>query len=134
MEYDPAITEAVSKALLRHFWFARDNGLPRAFDFYPKGYLISYKQLMDVSGVHLDPRNAGGPLFHIAAYCDERGWPPINSLVVRKDERSPGDGYFAAPGSTIDSDDAVERMHLWAKVTEDCLNSDKYPREVPHLS
>jgi len=130
MEHDLTITEAVLKSLLHHFWYARDNRLPKTLDLYPKGYLISYGHLMDISGVPIDPRNAGGPLFHVASYCEQSGWPPINSLVVRSHERYPGDGYFSAPGSIVSSSDFVERMTVWDRCARQCVDFDGYPRKI----
>jgi hypothetical protein len=90
--------------------------------------------MVERSGVPIDPRHAGGPLFHVAVHCEKEGWPPINSLVVRGKEGYPGDGFFSAPGSIVSSEDLVERMRIWAACAETCISFEGYPRTAPRVA
>ncbi len=126
---DQTVNEAMFQHLLDHFWNAKDNVYSPTHDVAPKGYLITYGTLVDISGVPLNPRSAGGPLYHIAAYCKAAQWPPIHSLVVAKETGYPGEGFFRAPGSDYSSLSFEEAFGRWQKDVEDCihLGSAKFP-------
>jgi hypothetical protein len=126
-----AVRNVLFQALLDHFWRARDASAPPEPYLFPKGYLVSYGDLIRASGVDLNPRLAGGPLFHVAEYCALKGWPPVHSLVVRKDEGYPGEGYFHAPGSDAgDDSDLGERLRLWDENVRACAKSNVLPRKA----
>ena len=126
--------ETLFQSLLDHFWRARRENVQRDIDQYPKGYAISYKRLIQASGVDLDPRNAGGPLFEVAVYCKSQGWPPLHSLVVRGKEGDPGEGFFSAPGSEMSDLSPRDRYEKWAQLVRECANFEKYPTKAPKLN
>lgn len=130
---DLTLSEKLFQSLLDHFWRARDANVPWDIDQFPKGYAISYKKLIEASGVPLDPRNAGGPLFDVANFCKSEGWPPLHSLVVRGKEGLPGEGYFSTPGSEMKDFTPEQRYQKWAGYVRNCATSDKYPRKAPKL-
>jgi len=58
---------------------------------------IRYRTLCERAGLQSLTRLAGNFLYEIAIWCDEKGWPPINALVVNQ-SGLPGEGYDTAPG------------------------------------
>jgi len=136
MPTDRTVNQTVFQHLLDHFWQAVDNKYPRDFDQAPKGYLISYSKLIDISGVPLNPRNAGGPLFAIAGYCDSKSWPPIHALVVTKEGGYPGEGFFRAPGTDHSHLSFEKAFSAWQSNVTDCIEQGpaKFPRSAPTIS
>lgn len=131
---DRTVTEQLFQSLLDHFWKAREGSADRDVGQYPGGYCVSYGQLVKVSGVPLDPRNTGGPLFEVAEYCVRSGWPPIHSLVVRAKEGDPGTGYFRAKGTELDHLPEIEQYAAWVRNVRMCANFDEYPKDAPRLT
>jgi hypothetical protein len=122
----PDLTEACYQALLRHFWWARNENLPREAKLYPYGYLLSYGQLIDAAKVPLDPRNTGGPLYWVAERCVSSGRPPINALVVNKQTGIPDEGFFGAPGSKSRLADVASGYGVWLPIVQNCIASEDY--------
>ena len=108
--------------------------VPKDIDKFPRGYTIPYKKLVEASGVPLNPRSAGGPLYDIADYCKSKQWPPIHSLVVRAAEGDPGEGYWSAPGSEMLELNPEDRYKRWAEFVRKCANFEGYPRKAPSLN
>ena len=123
--------QIVFDALAKHFRMARREKLPLALKLYPDGYLITYKQLAEATQVPLDPRHVGGPLFHISAYCDRLNLERVHSLVVRKAEGYPGEGYFRAIGTEVDLEDDGERFRAWERWARQCIESGSFPEDLP---
>ncbi len=130
MDVDPSpeLTEACYQALLRHFWVARRNDYPRKPKLYPDGYLLSYGQLVEAANVPINPRRAGGPLYHVAVRCTLAGLPPINALVVNGTSGFPGEGFFAAPGSKATLADLASGYEIWLPIAESCIACESYEK------
>lgn len=62
---------------------------------------ITYGDLCNRAGVPYLTRNPGPFLLEVAQWCQARGWPPINALVVNSDSGMPGDKYELAPGCSL---------------------------------
>ena len=129
---DMSISNKLFEKLLHHYWKAYEAGAPKAVSRFPKGYAISYGDLIDIAAVPIDPRNAGGYLWDIAYYCDQNGLPPLHALVVNKESGIPGDGFLTAPPHSQEhpgdwSDWEVDIMKCIADVEK------KLPRVAPLL-
>jgi hypothetical protein len=134
MAKDTALAERLFQSLLDHFWRARDMNVRKEIGQFPNGYTISYKKLVEASGVPLNPRSAGGPLFEIADYCKGKQWPPIHSLVVRAAEGDPGEGFFSAPGSEMSELKPEDCYEKWAAYVRQCAEFEGFPRKAPSLN
>ena len=93
---------------------------------YPRGYLISYKALGPASGVEIDPRQMGGPLFLISQYCKEKGLVPLHALVVRAREGSPGTGFFGAVGTEAATLDEGAQLQMWYEWARECIENGNF--------
>jgi hypothetical protein len=133
---DRTVNETLFQQLLNHFWIAKRDGYPPIHDLAPKGYLITYGRLVELSGVPLNPRNAGGPLYDIAAYCKATQMPPIHSLVVAKETGYPGEGFFRAPGSDYAGLPFEKAFALWQSDVEACIlrGPAEFPANAPYLA
>jgi hypothetical protein len=129
------VSQELFQALLNHYWKAKDSNAPEGIAIFPKGYCISYKNLIDAAGVPLNPLNAGGPLYEIASFCWSEYRVPIHALVVNAKTGYPGGGqddmekgYWGAPGSSND-------VTGWAEIdVPSCIRgSDRLPRRAPKL-
>lgn len=128
------VSQDLFRALLNHYWKARDSGVPKTIDIFPKGYCIGYKTLIESAGVPLNPRQAGGPLCEIASFCWDKFQVPLHALVVNAESGVPGGdlygdkGYWNAPGSSKD-------INGWAEIdVVRCINAgDVLPRIAPTL-
>ncbi len=56
----------------------------------------------------------------LAAWCESRGLPPINSLAVNGQTGLPGVGYYIAAGCGD-----------WEKEIAECIACKKYPATLP---
>ncbi len=83
--------------------------------------LITYGDLCERAGVPHLTRAVGNFLQEVAEWCEENGWPPINSLAVNGDTRMPGDGYDLAPGCSL-----LE----WPGQAEACIAFSGYPASL----
>jgi hypothetical protein len=84
--------------------------------------VITYGELCERGGVpHLKP-TVGKFLREIAQWCDENGWPPLNSLAVNHDTRKPGQGYDGAPGCSLEH---------WPHEVAACVKFQRYPDSLP---
>jgi hypothetical protein len=82
--------------------------------------LITYGKLCDQAGLPY-LHHPGSFLGEIAQWCDDKGWPPINSLAVNAVSRMPGEGYDTAKGCSIID---------WPKQAEACIKFRGYPDSV----
>src|SRR5919108_6433122 len=79
--------------------------------------LISYGDLCERAGIPHLKATAGQFLREIAQRSQENGWPPLNSLAVNHDTRTPGRGYDGAPGCSLKN---------WRDQVNACLNFTDY--------
>jgi hypothetical protein len=83
--------------------------------------IISYKELLRMIGApETLAQSIGIYLVELAEWCEKRNMPPINALAISKSLKSPGPGYYTAPGSTRD----------WERDVKDCIACRTYPRNV----
>ena len=85
-----------------------------------KEVLINYKSLCERAGVPFNRATIGHFLYDVADWCERKGLPPINALVVQKASGNPGFNYSNAPGG----------RRSWAETVGECLTSKKYPKKV----
>jgi len=79
---------------------------------------ISYGILCERAGVPFLTHSAGIFLGEIAEWCDEKGWPPLNSLAVNRATGMPGGGFDGAAGCDL---------LLWPEQVRQCIVFDGYP-------
>jgi hypothetical protein len=84
--------------------------------------VITYGDLCRRAGYPGIERGVGRYLQEVAAWCAERGWPPLNSLAVNQDTRIPGDNYDVAPGCSLLG---------WPGEVEHCITFGGYPAATP---
>ena len=70
--------------------------------------IITYGELCKKLSFEMNPRVIDRNLGDISFTCKENGLPPISALVVNKDERMPGAGFFAAYCPEKKGDDPLE--------------------------
>ncbi|HWO41509.1 MAG TPA: hypothetical protein VNO43_06865 [Candidatus Eisenbacteria bacterium] len=110
---------ALAQALISHRRQVR--GPEPEPNFSPDPVVITYGELCERAGLpHLKPV-VGKFLREIAAWCDANGWPPLNSLAVNHETRTPGRGYDRAPGCSLAG---------WRKELAACLAFPGYPESV----
>lgn len=109
-----AISQALYAELLSHHQATcRQQPVPPVVD----ACLITYGQLVERSRVPISPRSIGPYLADIAKHCADRGWPPLNALVVNQDTRMPGDSYSDAVGCSLTG---------WVTEAERCITFRGY--------
>jgi hypothetical protein len=84
--------------------------------------VISYGQLCDSAGVPWLVQSVGPFLLEIAKWCEQHGYPPLNSLAVNAESLIPGDSYDGAGNF---------RLADWAADVERCLTFAGYPSAPP---
>jgi len=113
------VAHAIVNSLLRHH-----AAVCRAHTARPPiidRCVITYGDLCQDAGYPQVTQSVGRYLQEVAVYCQQQGWPPLNSLAVNQDSRIPGDNYDVAPGcSLID----------WPSQAERCIEFDGYPEMV----
>jgi hypothetical protein len=111
--------KALARTLLSHHrQVCRSNaGSPPSID----RCLVTYGALCERAGVPHLTHTVGHFLEEVARWCEERGWPPINSLAVNRETRMPGEGYDQAPGCSLLG---------WPAQLEKCIAFDGYPESV----
>jgi hypothetical protein len=111
-----ADSKAVANALLRHRH--QNAGLLRSgvpiSDHVVNGCTITYETLRMAAGIGGIARGVGVHLRKIRKWCDNRGFPPLDSFVVRKDERDPGEGFEGE----------------WREDIRRCLSFQNYPKTI----
>lgn len=80
--------------------------------------IIPYLQLCECANVPWLYRNPGPFLAEIAEWCECNGWPPLNSLAVRKEYSWPGYGYDTA---------AACDWEKWYEQVKCCIACSRYP-------
>lgn len=113
-----AEAEALAQVLLNHQRSIRRQPEDRPED--PTPFTIQYERLCERAGVPHLTYSVGLYLQQIAEWCDENGWPPINSLAVNT-TGMPGGGYEGAPGCDL--------LH-WPQQASDSVVFAHYPRTV----
>jgi hypothetical protein len=83
--------------------------------------VIFYGNLCEKAGVPFLTHGVGRFLEEIAEWCEENGWPPLNSLAVNRATGMPGIGYDGAPGSDL---------LLWPEQVRQCMVFGGYPETV----
>ena len=70
------------------------------------GEILNLKDanLQNMGGKYLDP---------IRSYCDKKGYPPLDVLVVNKNTGVPGKGYKPRKTVAQDKADVYEYKHNW---------------------
>ena len=123
-----AVSQELFQALLTHYWLVKSKA-PKTALIYPKGYCISYGDLIRAAKVPLNPQHAGGPLYEIASFCCERYDVPLHALVVNAETGVPGPGFLEAPCSTNDPS-----YNGWAEIdVPKCINAENLPKVAPAL-
>jgi hypothetical protein len=84
--------------------------------------LISYGDLCALAGNPVISRAAGPYLREIAEWCQGRGLPPLNALVVNAVTRQPGKNYDAAPGCSLAN---------WLAEATSAIECGVYPATIP---
>ena len=74
-----------------------------------KDNTYTYKELTDKLGLH--HRAASWFLGVIQEYCDKKGWPPIQALVVNKRTKLPGSGYHGSKINKKSHAIAIKKVH-----------------------
>ncbi|MGH7826399.1 MAG: hypothetical protein ACREQ7_14645 [Candidatus Binatia bacterium] len=83
--------------------------------------VLAYGDLCERAGVPQIKHRVGKFLREIADWCDENGWPPLNSLAVNHNTRKPGHGYDTAPGCNLEH---------WPEQMVACIYFSDYPDRV----
>ena len=112
---------AIANVLLNHHrQFCRTfNGAPENItDRMVEQSVIFYGNLCERAGVPFLTHGVGRFLGEIAEWCEESGWPPLNSLAVNRATGMPGGGYDGAPGSDL--------LH-WPEQVRQCMVFGGYP-------
>jgi hypothetical protein len=113
------VAEALTEVLLTHHaQVCRMRGnRPPSID----SCVIVYGDLCERAGVPHLTRSVGNFLQEVAEWCEENGWPPLNSLAVNEQSRMPGEGYHLAPGCNL-----LE----WPSQAEACIAFRGYPERL----
>jgi len=118
-----ADSKAVANALLRHrreisIRFPLGATIP---DYSVDRCTITYESLRIAAGIGGIARGVGVHLRKVREWCSLRGFPPLDSFVVRNQERDPGDGFDETPESHGD----------WREDVRRCLIFQGYPKTIP---
>jgi hypothetical protein len=118
-----ADSKAVANALLRH---RREVSLrlpPGATirDYNVDRCTITYENLRIAAGIGGIAIGVGVHLRKVREWCSLRGFPPLDSLVVRNKERVPGDGY----------DETLESHVDWREDVRKCIIFQGFPTSIP---
>lgn len=84
--------------------------------------VINYGRLCSLAGIPWLVRSVGPFLLEIAKWCDEHGYPPLNSLAVNAESLLPGDSYDGAGNF---------RLANWPADVARCLTFGGYPSTPP---
>ena len=85
-----------------------------------KASILSYTDLLKSIGAPESlAHTIGRYLFEVAAWCEDRGHPPVNALAVNGALRMPGAGYFTAPGGGD-----------WESEVRKCIAWGRYPSKI----
>ena len=114
------VARAICQALLDHHRLScrTDDGGARPAE----SCLITYGDLCRQAGVPAVVRKVGHFLQEVAVWCQENGYPPLNSMAVNQDSRMPGDNYEVAPGCSLLD---------WPAQAQACIAFTGYPDRVP---
>jgi len=99
------------------------NGVPpeNINDRMVEQSVIFYGDLCERAGVPFLTHGVGRFLGEIAEWCEENGWPRLNSLAVNRATGMPGVGYDGAPGSDL--------LH-WPEQVWQCMVFADYPETI----
>lgn len=113
-------SKALLRALLAHHQMVCRPPGTRITDVNTR--VISYGQLCTAAGVPWLVRSVGPFLLEIAEWCEQHGYPPLNSLAVNGESLIPGDSYDGAGNF---------RLADWQTDVERCLTFPGYPSTLP---
>lgn len=82
--------------------------------------LITYSELSNQIGGFPDQRNLDMYLGDLSWICKNYGMPLISSIVINKEEKMPGNGYFKEFFNNIKTKD--ERYIHWALYIKEVIN------------
>ena len=85
------------------------------------GCTITYEGLRIAAGIGGIAIGVGVHLRKVSKWCSLNGYPPLDSFVVRKQERDPGDGF----------DESEESKGDWREDVRRCLIFQGYPKSIP---
>jgi len=83
--------------------------------------VIFYGDLCETAGVSFLTHGVGRFLDEIGEWCEEHGWPLLNSLAVNRETGMPGFGYDGAHGGDL---------LLWPNQVRRCIAFRRYPETV----
>lgn len=81
--------------------------------------IIAYQAIG--TNAHIGWRDIGQPLRDIAEWCDEQGWPPLNSLAVNNKTHEPSKEYDGAGNF---------QLAQWCYDVRKCIGFSGYPKKV----
>ena len=113
------VAQAICKALLEHHATVCRSHRPRPP--IVDQCVITYGVLCDRAGYPQVTQSVGRYLQEVAEYCNQRGWPPLNSLAVNQETRIPGDNYDVAPRCSLLN---------WESEAKRCIQFEGYPVSV----
>ena len=117
-------TRAITQVLLKRRRAAHSS-LSKGVEYLIINHTIEYAELCHRAGNPCHPQSAGKYLTELAAWCQEKGWPPLNALAVQqvrdKSKRTPGAQYDEAPGCDL---------RRWKDQLLSCIAFEGYPEEV----
>ena len=115
---------AIARVLLK-----RHNELCRAFngltpekvtDRMVEQSVVSYGDLCERAGAPFLTHSVGRFLDEIGEWCQDNGWPLLNSLAVNRETGIPGFGYEGSHGGDL---------LLWPDQVRRCMVYGGYPEE-----
>ena len=112
---------AIANSLLKHHNQHCLTSPERITDKMVEQSVIFYGNLCERAGVPFLTHGVGRFLGEIAEWCEENGWPPLNSLAVNRATGMPGEGYDGAPGSDL---------LLWPEQVRRCMVFGGYPEAI----
>jgi len=116
-----AESRALGQALLDHQRVTTARYPPKSHVTL-KRYLIPYGDLCRRADVPHLVRVVGGFLEEVASWCEDQGFPPLNSLAINSTLGMPGDGYDNAGGF---------KLANWPADARACVRFTKYPSTIP---
>lgn len=118
------VIDALRDGILAHYKRARAESISKSHERYPKGYTISYGELIEFAKVRIIPLAAGGYLFEVARQCKEDSWHPIHSLVVNKATGWPGPNFRGSP-------QAAQNYDAWKADIYKLIDDPRFPQRMP---
>lgn len=134
MDNDLRLSEALLQGLLAHVRRCRQERVPAEAKLYPAGWLISYGQLIERSGVQTVAAWMTAPLAEIGYIAQRKGWPDLPALVVNQAKGYPGPGYFKQPGAPMPDAVSQSELDTWEMQARRCMGPWSLPRGIVRWS